>query len=486
MSDLSRYYETLGLKPGASAAEIKAAYRDLAKQWHPDRFMSNRQEASIAEEKLKAINEAYRLLREAKAWEQPHMSPQSPVSPSQPQTRSQSSSRPMVRTRAANAQVYYDMATEAVGARNYPEALEYLRAAIRMDGQYAEAYKFRGFVNSLLGYELSAQADLQKAEQLEFERSLSNTAPTPKPSPAAPAPDLQPWTSTILCDRPTEPITAVAVASDGRLLASATQQGAIDLWNLKTRTGFCRLHGHEGAIYALAMSADGQLLVSAGADRAIRFWHIKTGTMLRSLSGHTAAVRSLALSPDRRVLISGSDDGSIKHWPLSAQSSRPSVFTNRAHAAPVRAVALSHVMVMSIDEARMLLTQLRTGETLHTYPAMGELVAIAPSPNGTAFATGSRNGQVTLWSVGSPEPVRSLQDPSQPMRSIGAIAYSPNGQLLATGGTDTALRLWNPETGQLRGRLNGHAKEIRAIAFVTHQSLITGSLDGSIRLWHRQ
>lgn len=38
MDDMKRYYEILELEPGASPEEVKRAYRDLVKVWHPDRF----------------------------------------------------------------------------------------------------------------------------------------------------------------------------------------------------------------------------------------------------------------------------------------------------------------------------------------------------------------------------------------------------------------------------------------------------------------
>ena len=54
-------YEVLGLKPGASEAEIKRAYRELVKKYHPDRYRDNPL-AGLAEEKLREINEAYEYL----------------------------------------------------------------------------------------------------------------------------------------------------------------------------------------------------------------------------------------------------------------------------------------------------------------------------------------------------------------------------------------------------------------------------------------
>lgn len=53
------YYQTLGVEPNANEAEIKAAYRRLARRYHPD--VSKEPDA---EEKFKAVNEAYEVLRD--------------------------------------------------------------------------------------------------------------------------------------------------------------------------------------------------------------------------------------------------------------------------------------------------------------------------------------------------------------------------------------------------------------------------------------
>src|SRR5688572_27809897 len=52
------YYEVLGVESGASPEQIKAAYRKLARQHHPD---ANRGDGG-AEERFKALNEAYEVL----------------------------------------------------------------------------------------------------------------------------------------------------------------------------------------------------------------------------------------------------------------------------------------------------------------------------------------------------------------------------------------------------------------------------------------
>lgn len=54
-------YEVLGLKPGATQEEIKKAYRNLIKQYHPDQYGDNPLK-DLAEEKMREINTAYDTL----------------------------------------------------------------------------------------------------------------------------------------------------------------------------------------------------------------------------------------------------------------------------------------------------------------------------------------------------------------------------------------------------------------------------------------
>lgn len=62
-------YEVLGVRQGASEAEIKAAYKELVKKYHPDKYQNNPL-ADLAEEKLQEVNEAYDMLMKNRNYNQ--------------------------------------------------------------------------------------------------------------------------------------------------------------------------------------------------------------------------------------------------------------------------------------------------------------------------------------------------------------------------------------------------------------------------------
>lgn len=63
MEEIPKPHQILGLNPGASPEEVKQAYRDLVKVWHPDRFAHDDRLRLLAQDKLKEINGAYELIR---------------------------------------------------------------------------------------------------------------------------------------------------------------------------------------------------------------------------------------------------------------------------------------------------------------------------------------------------------------------------------------------------------------------------------------
>ncbi|MGI8500368.1 MAG: J domain-containing protein [Hassallia sp.] len=163
--DIHHAYEILGLKPGVSQIEVKQAYRELVKVWHPDRFFAQ-QEKQKAEERIKKINEAYNQLK----YYQPIAA-----------NESSPANYTEIHIHRFDAEAFYELGRENVRKRMYQEAIANFTQAIRLNPKYIKAYKYRGLICSELGYEYRATADLNKAAQLEWELKYPGTVFTPPP-----------------------------------------------------------------------------------------------------------------------------------------------------------------------------------------------------------------------------------------------------------------------------------------------------------------
>jgi WD40 repeat protein len=122
----------------------------------------------------------------------------------------------------------------------------------------------------------------------------------------------------------------------------------------------------------------------------------------------------------------------------------------------------------------------------------GWIGGVAFSPDGKYLAIGDSSGSVMLWHVGRKEYRFSLAAHNGP---VSALTFTPDGRRLISGGHDHLAgdhALWVP--GKASGEsesCHGHRGAVHSV-FVTADgtSLLTGSIDGTIRLWdlksHRQ
>jgi curved DNA-binding protein CbpA len=72
MNSIAHCYQILGLPFGASPQDIKHAYRNLAKAWHPDRYSTNPRMQIEAQERFKEIQWAYHTLLDSCKYDQQH------------------------------------------------------------------------------------------------------------------------------------------------------------------------------------------------------------------------------------------------------------------------------------------------------------------------------------------------------------------------------------------------------------------------------
>jgi curved DNA-binding protein CbpA len=151
----STLYEVLGLETDATTNDIRAAFRRLTREHHPDRYSGDERER--AEQRFQAITEAFNVLsrpdqKEKYDRELSHGGGAG-SQPSNPKEIAR-------RLAAAGAQALRD--------GNVPEAMEHLRLAINHDDDCSRAHYFLGMAYGRLdGRERDALRHMERAAQLE-------------------------------------------------------------------------------------------------------------------------------------------------------------------------------------------------------------------------------------------------------------------------------------------------------------------------------
>jgi WD40 repeat protein len=112
-------------------------------------------------------------------------------------------------------------------------------------------------------------------------------------------------------------VRGLAFTPDGNTLASS-HMAVARLWDLAKREVITSLRGHSREITAMAMSSNGEILATASRDETAILWDWKRARQLATVRGNEGCVNDVAFSRDGKTLAIGVMDGSVKLWDVAA------------------------------------------------------------------------------------------------------------------------------------------------------------------------
>ncbi|MCI0541037.1 MAG: protein kinase [Verrucomicrobiales bacterium] len=317
-----------------------------------------------------------------------------------------------------------------------------------------------------------------------------------------------------------DPVVALAFSPDGRILATASEDQTIKLWETATGNELGTLRGHESSVWTIAFSLDGKQLVSGGKDQLVKVWQVAQrptapiltnlwrpllwspdssflaagygGTTVRLLDRETLEPRhilaggryGLAFNRDGTALVVRETNGAIGSWAIGRQTIQRIIETDATLNSgwKIEAVSPDHQMVAIGKNTGLV--QLVDGKTGDVHPLEGhtrDVECVIFSSNSATLISGSRDGTVRFWDMAQRQCVDTIAAHKE---FVLALALSPDGKMLATGGTDHLVKLWDFRTRRAIKTFVGHRRVVNSLAFSPDgKTLASGGGDRTIRLW---
>jgi WD40 repeat protein/predicted ATPase/transcriptional regulator with XRE-family HTH domain len=294
----------------------------------------------------------------------------------------------------------------------------------------------------------------------------------------------EPVTCTLMLIDHTNCVEGLAFSPDGAILASASWDNTVKLWNVADASVWQTLTAHTDRVTRVAWSPDGHTLVTAGRDQAIWLWDREQVNYRVALYGHSAGVQGLTVTPDSERVLTVSEDGTLRVWNVSdGQSLR----LLQGYAASLNDVDWSpdSTQLVSGGSDTLITIYNVNGATepriLHGH--LGIIIGASWSPNGRWIASSEWNNAVRLWDTTSGECIRILNYPDEG-DYFDRLAWSPNGQRLAVGTYRHGIQLFDMHARHQAWLSSQIPNWIRHVAW--HPDgirLAGGGADGAVYIW---
>ncbi len=277
-------------------------------------------------------------------------------------------------------------------------------------------------------------------------------------------------------------------SANGCYLATATLNGMIWVRDISAGGTLCSLFRTGATLRAFAFSPDGTYLITISENEEATLWKTRSGRVHVVLP-HKSCIRAVTFSPTMPSLVAtASDDCTVGLWEV--ESDGGNLLRWIPHREPVKIVLFSQdgQFLLTVSGANTVhMYSMSTGKLLHHLRHTGSIYAATFSPDGSLVALIDGTSSVSLWEWKSEQKNGKRQN-RQAMNSIAhekpvqSITFSPDGSLLATV-CESEVIVWNSINVSEQCRIS-HEERVTSVAFThTENLLVTGSMDGTARLW---
>ncbi|EGN95623.1 hypothetical protein SERLA73DRAFT_186732 [Serpula lacrymans var. lacrymans S7.3] len=264
------------------------------------------------------------------------------------------------------------------------------------------------------------------------------------------------------------------------------------------------LTGHRLPITRVAFHPQYSLLASASEDGTVKIWDWETGEFERTLKGHTKAIQDVEFDHKGHLLVTCSSDLFIKIWDSQNEWQNTKTFAGHDHSvSSVRFMPGDQHIVSASRDRTIRIFDVASAHLVRTISGHSDWVRyVVPSEDGRLLASASNDHTARIWDPLSGESKMELRGhehvleviafaPVSAYTAIRELAGIPNtdrskrpGAYVATGSRDKTIKLWDTQSGQILKSLAGHGNWVRALVF--HPSgkfLLSASDDKTIRVW---